>query len=73
LLLFHVYFIFAILLLLFYAKVVRITDNILTTSTVLVEAMGDFHVMTSADMSLHPDAFDWSDEEKIERIAFLFR
>ncbi|NGF57960.1 hypothetical protein G5B00_15680 [Parapedobacter sp. SGR-10] len=51
----------------------RITDNILTTSTVLVEAMGDFHVMTSADMSLHPDAFDWSDEEKIERIAFLFR
>ena len=37
------------------------------------EAIGDDHIGTSVDTPLRPDAFDLSDEEKMNRIAPLFR
>ena len=37
------------------------------------EVMGDDHVGTSVDTPLRPDAFDLTDEEKMARIAPLFR
>ena len=47
---------------------------ITSTSTieVSIDEMGDEHVSTSVDTPLRADAFDLSDEEKIEKIALHF-
>ncbi len=39
----------------------------------LYESMGDSHAGSGADTPLRPDAFDISDEEKVEKIAHHFR
>lgn len=39
----------------------------------LLDEMGDVHAATSIDTPMRPDAFDLSDEEKIERISANFR
>jgi GTP cyclohydrolase I len=36
------------------------------------DAIGDNHIGTSAETPLRADAFDKSDEEKIEEISFHF-
>jgi len=42
------------------------------TIDVTIDDMGDEHVSTSVDTPLRADAFDLSDEEKIEKIALHF-
>ena len=42
------------------------------TIDVSIDEMGDEHVSTSVDTPLRADAFDLSDEEKIEKIALHF-
>jgi GTP cyclohydrolase IA len=42
------------------------------TLEVLIDEMGDEHVSTSIETPLRPDAFQMSDEEKIEKIASHF-
>ncbi len=42
------------------------------TLEVLIDEMGDEHVSTSIETPLRPDAFQMSDEEKIEKIATHF-
>ncbi|SEK60424.1 GTP cyclohydrolase I FolE [Parapedobacter koreensis] len=42
------------------------------TEQLLVDEMGDAHIMTSIDTPLRPDAFDKPDEEKIANIARHF-
>jgi GTP cyclohydrolase I len=42
------------------------------TIDVTIDEMGDEHVSTSVDTPLRVDAFDLSDEEKIEKIALHF-
>jgi GTP cyclohydrolase I len=42
------------------------------TIEVSIDEMGDEHVSTSVDTPLRADAFDLSDEEKIEKIALHF-
>jgi GTP cyclohydrolase I len=42
------------------------------TIDVTIDEMGDEHVSTSVDTPLRADAFDLSDEEKIEKIALHF-
>lgn len=44
-----------------------------TTPLLTAEEIGDSHMMTSVDTPVRQDAFERSDEEKIERIAGLFR
>ena len=39
---------------------------------VLIDEMGDEHVSTSVETPLRDDAFDLSDDEKIEKIALHF-
>ncbi len=43
-----------------------------STLEVLIDEMGDEHVSTSIETPLRPDAFQLSDEEKIEKIATHF-
>ncbi len=43
-----------------------------STLEVLIDEMGDEHVSTSIETPLRPDAFQMSDEEKIEKIATHF-
>jgi GTP cyclohydrolase I len=42
------------------------------TLEVLIDEMGDEHVSTSAETPLREDAFELSDDEKIDRIAVHF-
>lgn len=44
-------------------------DTLLLTD----EEIGDDHILTSLKTPMRPDAFDLSDEEKIERISYHFR
>jgi GTP cyclohydrolase I len=44
----------------------------LPTIDITIDEMGDEHVSTSVDTPLRADAFDLSDEEKIEKIALHF-
>ncbi|MBD1433001.1 GTP cyclohydrolase I FolE [Sphingobacterium sp. DN00404] len=48
--------------------------NVDTTNsvTLTVDDIGDSHIMTSVDTPVRPNAFERSDEEKIDRIAKLF-
>ena len=52
----------------------RTVQPIASTRTidVTIDEMGDEHVSTSVDTPLRADAFDLSDEEKIEKIALHF-
>lgn len=43
------------------------------TEISLAELIGDEHISTSADTPLKPDAFEMSNEEKKQKIAFHFR
>jgi GTP cyclohydrolase I len=52
-------------------KRVQLNDSVHTLE-VLIDEMGDEHVSTSADTPLREDAFELSDEEKIDRISLHF-
>ena len=38
-----------------------------------LDALGDNHIGTSVETPLRPDAFDKSDDQKIEEISFHFK
>ncbi|MFY7900984.1 MAG: GTP cyclohydrolase I FolE [Chitinophagaceae bacterium] len=49
------------------------TDNKIELSDTMIDEMGDNHVLTSIDTPLREDAFELSDEEKIQNIEEHFR
>ena len=55
-----------------YNGVVRLAEEILTVVEPEDDFIGDNHVGTSKDTPLLDDAFELSDEEKIQQIAFHF-
>ncbi|MFK7799021.1 MAG: GTP cyclohydrolase I FolE [Aureispira sp.] len=51
----------------------KITTMLDTETKISYEEMGDQHVLTSIDTPMRTDAFDLSDDEKIERIQDHFK
>lgn len=52
---------------------IRLNNNKIELSDILIDDMGDNHVSTSIDTPLREDAFEKSDEEKIEIIQQHFK
>ncbi len=48
-------------------------DRTELTDKILMEELGDAHVGTGKDTPIRPDAFDMSDDEKVEKIEAHFR
>jgi len=52
---------------------IRLNGDKIDLSDILIEEMGDNHISTSADTPLRADAFDRSDEEKMNKIEHHFK